>query len=62
MKICLYDRKYILDLFENSAKVLEEHPELVLYEYDGNLDTENIQIGDSYYRWCIGQSLKDKKT
>ena len=60
-EICLYDRNYCKEIFEHASGFLREHPENVLYVYDDNLECENIQIGNTYYTWHIGQSVKAKK-
>lgn len=49
------------DVFEHHLKYVKEHPEKYLFSYNGIFDWSwrCIQVGGSYYTFCIGAANKD---
>ena len=56
--VYLWDDKYIDDIFDNQEQYIKEHPEKYLFSYDGEFEWTwyVIQVGGSYYRFCMGSN------
>lgn len=56
-----YVHQYTNKSFDEIKDIKKNNRDL-LFIYHGDLDTRNIQVGNKYYRWCIGPSEAEKKT
>ena len=54
--VYLYDKECIKEMFSSKNEYIKKHPEKYLFTYEGEFKWNwyVIQVGGSYYRFCIG--------